>query len=288
MSDPTVCAIMLTKDRAEMARRTVECFRAQTYQNKRLMVFDTSGDYRKPFPISLRYVEGGNEMLYQSLPVPNTIGSMRNMANRACLPVESEIFIHWDDDDWSHPNRIAEQVALLQYSGADCVGYREVLFWLHSDCVARRELERGEKEIIQVGKEMYRFSRPFDVSVNMEGEAYRYTNHDPRYVIGSSMCYWRRSWEARPFEDVNREEDGRWWRAMRDEKGGKACVGVSSIASDLPDMEGLPHPWRMPRMICRVHAGNAKHYDLDTMIVENSTEWRRAPEWDAKCREVMG
>ena len=41
----------------------------------------------------------------------------------------ADILVHLDDDDYSHPNRIAEQVVLLQSSGADCVGYREMLFW---------------------------------------------------------------------------------------------------------------------------------------------------------------
>ena len=39
MSDPKVCAVLLTADRPEYARRAVECFRAQTYQNKRIVVF---------------------------------------------------------------------------------------------------------------------------------------------------------------------------------------------------------------------------------------------------------
>ncbi len=34
MNEPTVCAMMLTADRPELAKRAVECFRAQTYPSQ--------------------------------------------------------------------------------------------------------------------------------------------------------------------------------------------------------------------------------------------------------------
>ena len=71
-----------------------------------------------------------------------TIGTkLRNFAGEANGPAwMPEILIHWDDDDYSHPNRIAEQVALLQSSGADAtVGFREMLFWREDALPGLRE-----------------------------------------------------------------------------------------------------------------------------------------------------
>jgi hypothetical protein len=37
-------------------------------------------------------------------------------------------------------------------------------------------------------------------------------------------------------------------------------------------------------MIASIHGGNTQNYDL---VVGQSTNWRRVPEWDAHCRKVM-
>ena len=41
-SNPSVCAIMLANGRPEMVARAVKSFRAQTFRNKRLLVYDTT------------------------------------------------------------------------------------------------------------------------------------------------------------------------------------------------------------------------------------------------------
>jgi hypothetical protein len=47
MSEPTVCCIMLTKDRPALAARAVRCFRQQTYERKRLLIVNS-----EPHPIT--------------------------------------------------------------------------------------------------------------------------------------------------------------------------------------------------------------------------------------------
>ena len=241
MTEPTVACIMLTRDRTEMARRAVECFRQQECANKLLLIYFWRA-------ADLIGVLGGKESdfsnfelnhqirSYQSsynqpvrIECRETIGKMRNDAN---AQIEADIVIHFDDDDYSHPNRIAEQVALLQASGADAVGYREVLFWRDDP-----------------------------------GEAWLYSNPDPRYVIGSSLCYTRASWEKNPFRDRNRGEDREFIRDIR-------SIGVSGI------VDGVP------RMICRVHKGNAHNYPLDELSL-TSPNWKRTPEWDETLRRSM-
>ncbi len=277
MPDPTVACIMLTRDRPEYARRAVECFRAQTYQQKRMLILNSGAA-----PI-LSEEENGADGIEEPCFVgadAMTIGALRNLGCKYAAHhyVESwtrpEIFLHLDDDDYSHPNRIAEQVALLQSSGADCVGYREVLFWQEADVPHPLGSEPDTWDGTQ---------------------AYLYVNNDPRYCIGSSFCYWRKAWEARPFEDVMREEDGRWLKGVR-------SVGVSANHGVRVIGEGrVPHDWREkisptfhpsyacdPRMICRVHAGNANHYPLDELVQTCPSSWCRVPQWDTHCREVMG
>ena len=217
INNPTVCAVMLTRDRPEMAARAIRAFRAQTYQNKSLLLVNSGK--RLPFP----------EFPVHVNTMPASIGVLRNRANE--FAKSAAVIIHWDDDDWSYPNRITEQVALLRLSGKECVGYREVLFW-------------------------------------KEGEAFLYTNHNPRYCLGTSLCYWRSVWEKRPFPDLPKHkggtaEDTEWLH------------GVDSLAAS--------YDCYAPPMIATIHGANSSDYSF----IHSSPSWRRAPEWDETVRSRM-
>ena len=176
-----------------------------------------------------------------------TIGALRNQANQyAAL---AEVFVHFDDDDYSHPNRIAEQVALLQASGADCVGYNEMLFWRERD--------------VQLS--------------TWPGEAWLYTGTRGGVpALGTSLCYWRKTWERHHFANETQGVEDHWLRE-------KNVVGVSS----------LQHPREImcdedPRMIARIHGGNTSNgYDLEKHVANGSREWKRVLEWDARVREIL-
>lgn len=223
---PSVCCVMLTRDRPEMARQAVESFRRQTYADKHLLIYNTSNSGK---------LDIGNDGRVSEVLAGErrgaTIGALRNLANG--YAGQAMILIHWDDDDLSHCERIADQVALLQASGADIVGYRECLFW--------REPE----------------------------EAWIYANNNPRYAIGSSLCYWRQFWDKHPFQDLPaaRGGTGEDHVFLRETNS----IGVSGLGVE-------------PRLICRIHSANTADY---AAVVGKSTSWTRAPQWDDYCRNWM-
>jgi len=188
---------------------------------------------------------------------------------------KADIICHWDSDDWSHPRRIEEQVALLQASGKECVGYRDMLFWNHLlDAGKSPTLTDGEKRL----------------NLNAGGECWLYSNNDPRYCLGTSLCYWRRVWEARPFPDEPKRKGGTG-------EDVKWLEGVKSLGASSIEMSVIESDWKAgevregnrvldfsPRMIASIHGGNTQAYDL---VVGQSPSWRRAPEWDAHCRGRM-
>ena len=295
LSDPTVCAVCITADRPELTRKAVACFEAQTYQAKRLVIYDTSkaaGEivrYRGHFQ---HVVVGGSQQ---------TIGDLRNSAN--AFASADEVIVHWDSDEHSHPNRIAEQVALLQSSGADVVGYREMLFWrestigqleyaltqaqaLQSDR-SRDEILTGLAAALEISQSeaIYRFRKITEESQSGKanfspvGEAWLYSNPDPRYCLGTSLCYKRTAWERKPFEATSQGEDIRWLTGMN-------SVGVSTIIA--PNGIAFTDPMQ-PRMIARIHSGNTSTVyrpELMAAIERQGGEWKRAPEWDSYCRGV--
>lgn len=171
--NPTVCAIMLVNGREELVKRAIKSFREQTYFRKRLLVFDTGVDY---FDQSFAFL--GNEY-YCLFGMPQThprftIGFLRNEASKCPEAHYSDILCHWDSDDWSHPRRIEEQVALLQASGKQCVGYKDMLFY---------DTTPGQF----CGAWLYRHATK---------------------PLGTSLMYHRSFWEQNPFKDLPKAKGG--------------------------------------------------------------------------------
>jgi hypothetical protein len=272
MSKPSVVAVMLVNGREGMVRRAVESFKAQTYTNKRLLIWDT-GELNCDFDNS---EDGDGSIVHMPAeayrdPAP-TIGALRNEAN--AFWNTHDIVCHWDSDDWSHPRRIEEQVALLEASGKVCVGYRDMLFWNQT---------AGQL----CGAWLYRhLLKP----------------------LGTSLCYWRRAWEQRPFEDLPKAkggtgEDSRWLEGVQSLS--ISSLHVPEVHAELVDATRgglfggpvdtyrrfLPGPLEIrdgqaiePRMIASIHAGNTSYYGSD--LLQESTSWRRAPEWDEHARKA--
>jgi len=255
MSEPLVCAVMLTRDRPAMAKRAVECFRSQTYERKRLLIVNSG-----PAPLLARET-GLDEWPQESEPCfvgcdAKSIGALRNLGNRYAAghyirSADSvEIFAHFDDDDYSNPNRLAEQVALLQASGADVVGYSEMVFWDEKNAPGHHGVPLLDRS----------------------PEAWLYTGRPPQ-VLGTSLCYWASAWRGKPFKDTNNGEDLAWVSGLK-------LRTVSSIghpANAHEDGSG-----ELPRMIASVHGNNTA-----TAINPTLREWKRAPQWDSFCHKHM-
>jgi len=194
-----------------------------------------------------------------------SIGELRNEAlafKTGYGHDKTDIIIHFDDDDWSHPNRIAEQVALLQSSGADVVGYREMLFWR----------ERSFNGVTMPEG----YTKP--ISEN-PGEAWLYRSTNRSYALGTSLAYWRKTWERKPFPATSYGEDLQFCTGLK-------VVGVTSVY-DPSDIHTKAHGVMLqPRMIARIHAGNTSTaYRPENMA--KASEWRRAESWDGYCRSIM-
>ncbi len=254
-----------------MARRAIQAFLQQTYQRKRLIIWNTGTE--PPF----------DNFEYENVWMPEvdaagcaamTIGALRNLANKyatfaATSDSRPDIFIHWDDDDVSHPARIAEQVALLQASGKECVGYRECLFW--------QEPRAGRDERSFFPKQF-------------PGEAWLYQNADPRRALGASLCYWRSVWEKRPFPDLPKTrngtaEDTEWLKGV--DSLGVTAMDNGTFMRDLAQGIQPAQDAFQPRMVCSIHAGNSTDYDPAGLVRNGSPNWKRVPEWDDYCREKM-
>ncbi len=160
---PLVTCIIPTWNRGKFIPAAIACWLAQTYQNKELLIMDDSDEpVRKLVPKvpGIRYVR-----LKEKL----TTGAKRN---RCCELAKGEIICHFDDDDWSAPDRIADQVARLQETGLPLTGYSTLYLW-----------------------------------DRVHNEARRFVGATKGYICGTTMCYLKAFWQDHPFPDKQMSSD---------------------------------------------------------------------------------
>jgi hypothetical protein len=119
----------------------------------------------------------------------------------------------------------------------------------------------------------------FDSREN-KGHAWEYAYQDHRLVLGTSLLYWRSAWLAHPFNESKIEGEEKWWP-----NPATGARGTNGFFTDYP------------LMIADYHGGNTGQYgksDSSPCIFDqtpaqraHNPQFRRAPEWDSHCREVM-
>jgi glycosyltransferase involved in cell wall biosynthesis len=165
---PLVSCIMPTRDRRPFVAQAIEYFLRQEYPAKELVIIDDGAD-----PIT-DLVPDIPSITYRRLDRPKSIGEKRNLA---CALASGVVIAHWDDDDWSAPNRLGAQVACLNDRGAAVCGMRALYFYDPSNRRAWR---------------------------------YVYPSGRRLWVAGTSLCYTKAAWARSPFAPVSVGEDSRF------------------------------------------------------------------------------
>lgn len=161
-SSPLVTCLCLTRNRRAWLPAAIRAFQLQTYQPRELLIVaDSEQDGRDLVPVQNSWIR------FVALPKQLLIGEKRNAG--AEHAAGSSILLHWDDDDWSNPGRIEDQVARLVESGKAVTGYHSAKF--------------------------------------TNGRNWWHYSGAPQYALGSSLCYWREWWRAHPFRAMQVSED---------------------------------------------------------------------------------
>lgn len=119
MPAPLVSAVMITgksADRQKLAVTAIESFLQQTYENKELIIVNDSLGSEHEYKVVSSAID--NKLLKEyRLPKQTSLGALRNFALKKA---QGEWLIQFDDDDWSHPERIAWQMQRVEDAKA-CV-----------------------------------------------------------------------------------------------------------------------------------------------------------------------
>lgn len=164
-----VTAIMPTRGRSSLAMVALNSFLDQTYEFKQLLILDDRNDPSFVVPPEF------NQVAYLRVDDRLLISEKRNVC---CQYAAGEIICHFDDDDWSAPDRIANQVERLFESRGSVTGFHSMLF--------------------------YEFST---------GRAAKFIGHRA-YALGTSLMYTRDHWQRHKFrpgiENPNVAEDNQF------------------------------------------------------------------------------
>ena len=146
----------------------IACFLSQTYTDSELIIADDGPDS------VVDLIPDNHRIRYVRLEGKRTTGSKRNLC---CALARGEFIVHFDDDDWSAPERIADQISKITSAGAQVLTYHNFLYWAVNT------------------RKIYRF-RP-----------------DPRCPYGATLCYRKTWWEQHRFDDITLGEDTNFGRA---------------------------------------------------------------------------
>lgn len=105
---PLVSALCCTRERPEQLERALECFMAQTYPRRELVVVHRTDDPATR-EVLARYAH--EPTIVSVLIRPEEQRSLGDLRNRSIEASRGEYFCVWDDDDWYHPERIRLQLA---------------------------------------------------------------------------------------------------------------------------------------------------------------------------------
>lgn len=127
-----VSAILPTRGRPGFAHRALDCALRQAAGEYGLEIVILD-DLDSPSFFNAPEFQGVHYHLSEKRL---SIGEKRN---RLCELANGDVIVHFDDDDYSAPGRVNDQLDRLMSSGAALTGYSEMLFesetgecWLHS------------------------------------------------------------------------------------------------------------------------------------------------------------
>ena len=155
--------LCLTRNRPAWLAKAIESFQRQTFSRSELMILADGQDVKHLVP------EGDPRVRLIHLAGWPEVGAKRNYG---CARARGEIIAHWDDDDYSAPGRLVDQIERLLESGKAVTGFHSMRF---TDGVRWWKYE-GTRN----------------------------------YALGTSLCYRRDWWSAHRFPSVQVGEDNQF------------------------------------------------------------------------------
>lgn len=166
---PLVSMVMPTFNRSKYVPMAIRCFTQQEYPHVELIIVDDGNE--------TICIPADGRIRYIKLDKRETTGTKRNIGADAA---NGDVIASLDDDDWSSPHRIQDEVRRLIKTGKAVTGYnRSVMF------------------------------------EEATGKFFKTAGGPPYFASGSSQCYWKSWWRDHQFPDITMGEDTEFSRTAR-------------------------------------------------------------------------
>jgi glycosyltransferase involved in cell wall biosynthesis len=143
---------MVTANRPHFASRAIALFEAQTHQNRELVIIDDGEIDLAPI-ISASSAKHLIRYFHLSSESRLSLGELRN---KSIDVADGEWCIQWDDDEWYHPSRIAEQLAVAKHTRMGSSALKWTLMHIDDSSVLGTKLFRGDTGIATPGTLLFR------------------------------------------------------------------------------------------------------------------------------------
>ena len=167
-----ISCILPTANRRRFATQAIHYFARQTYQNRELIIIDDGQDSIEDL------AKDQDRVRYIRLAGRLPLGAKRNLA---CELARGELVANWDDDDWIGCDRLTEQSKVLNDTGAQVCGARDLSYY-----------------------------------APLAGQAWRYTRQssDPLSLCGGTLLYRKSLWQEHRYPELDFGEDETFVRGL--------------------------------------------------------------------------
>jgi glycosyltransferase involved in cell wall biosynthesis len=171
---PSVTCVLPSGYGSKYVPLAIECFLQQTYEGPMELIILDNNQPGNTLEATLKALVNADDdriKYFRCDRMP--VGALRNLGNSYGT---GEVIINWDEDDWYHSTRVAEQVARLQQSGLAVTGYHRICYW-----------------DVESEKSFHYLFEPRPIA------------HIP-YACGGSQAYLRTWWEKHPYPKTGIED----------------------------------------------------------------------------------
>jgi len=113
---PLISCVCVTNHKPQMLLRVINCFQAQSYTNKQLVILYEDTDLKTKNFIASNIFTSNIKIVSTSGYPKKTLGELRNIAIESS---DGEFVCQWDDDDWYHTDRLRYQHNIITTHGVN-------------------------------------------------------------------------------------------------------------------------------------------------------------------------
>ena len=152
-TNPLISCLCITKNSAALLLRAIECFEAQTYENRELLVLYET-DNAEIEKVTQQKKQTGSAIQFIEIPASpkQNLGGLRNLSIELC---NGEFFSQWDDDDWYSADRLEVQLNQLVKENADVCFLGYWILFDHTNNTAYLSFKRNWEGTILCKKSLF-------------------------------------------------------------------------------------------------------------------------------------